>query len=179
MQEFIQAATDAMKSSMAGMLVRVKRVVSVDDTTPLQQLSIKTVGDDNDTDVEHLQPYGLAYNPPAGSEGLRASIGGDRASSVVLLVGHRKYRVRGLEQGEAALFAQTDAGMTRINLKKDGSVEIVPANGKLLVEADVQVNGKVNTTGDVVAGTISLQNHTHPQNNGNHFGGGTPTGAAQ
>ncbi|ADZ93401.1 phage baseplate assembly protein V [Marinomonas mediterranea] len=45
------------------------------------------------------------------------------------------------------------------------------------VEAnEVQLNGG---SGDVVVNGISLVNHTHPQNAGNHFGGGASTGAAQ
>jgi phage baseplate assembly protein gpV len=37
---------------------------------------------------------------------------------------------------------------------------------------DIQVNGKINTTGDVVAGTVSLKTHKH----GGVASGGSQTG---
>jgi len=35
---------------------------------------------------------------------------------------------------------------------------------------DVRIDGQVTATGDVVAGTISLQNHTHPESIGSSTG---------
>lgn len=42
-----------------------------------------------------------------------------------------------------------------------------------------QITGSIETTGDVKAGSISLQGHSHAQNNGNDWGGGVNTGVAQ
>jgi hypothetical protein len=47
---------------------------------------------------------------------------------------------------------------------------VIITSPKTTINGDVQVNGKVNTTGDVVAGTISLQQHTHPDAQGGSVG---------
>lgn len=39
------------------------------------------------------------------------------------------------------------------------SIEVTPS--KVLIVGDVEVTGKINTTGDVIAGSISLQTHVH------------------
>jgi phage baseplate assembly protein V len=44
------------------------------------------------------------------------------------------------------------------------SIEVTPS--KILINGDVEVTGKINTTGDVVAGSISLQTHTHTHGGG-------------
>jgi len=48
------------------------------------------------------------------------------------------------------------------------SVEVTPS--KILINGDVEVTGKINTTGDVIAGSISLQTHKH---------GGVQSGGSQ
>ena len=40
---------------------------------------------------------------------------------------------------------------------------------------DVDIKGTGNATVDFCGGNISLKGHNHPQNSGNHFGGGTST----
>jgi phage baseplate assembly protein V len=44
------------------------------------------------------------------------------------------------------------------------SLEVTPL--KILINGDVEVTGKINTTGDVIAGSISLQTHTHTHGGG-------------
>lgn len=39
------------------------------------------------------------------------------------------------------------------------SLEVTPS--KILINGDVEVTGKINTTADVIAGAISVQTHTH------------------
>ena len=62
----------------------------------------------------------------------------------------------------------------------------VKGNVKILVDgnvdfdcSDLNINAETGTitigSGDVIASSVSLVNHTHPQNSGNHFGGGTNT----
>jgi phage baseplate assembly protein V len=51
------------------------------------------------------------------------------------------------------------------------SIEVTPS--KILINGDVEVTGKINTTGDVVAGSISLQTHTHTHGGG-HGNTSTP-----
>jgi len=66
-----------------------------------------------------------------------------------------------------------------IEFHPDGSVVIKTAN--VYIDAGANANLRADAinviggTGDVVVDGVSLVNHTHPQNAGNHFGGGTDT----
>ncbi len=53
---------------------------------------------------------------------------------------------------------RSDDGATFVSVSPGGAVAITAPAG-LTINADVVVNGKVTTTGDVKAGTISLQTH--------------------
>ena len=61
-----------------------------------------------------------------------------------------------------------DSRAKKLTIKAIGEVELTAER--------VTVNGAV---GDVTVNGVSLVNHTHPQNSGNHYGGGVNTGAAQ
>lgn len=67
------------------------------------------------------------------------------------------YNTQGLE-------IRSDDGKTKITLKEDGVIMECP-NG-LTINGDIQVDGKIDSTGDITAGTISLQGHTHLYNPG-------------
>ena len=43
-----------------------------------------------------------------------------------------------------------------------GTKGIKITNSGIEIDGDLKVNGKITATGDIIAGTISLQNHTHP-----------------
>lgn len=78
------------------------------------------------------------------------------------------YNVDGLE-------IRSDDGNTKITLTEDGVIMECP-NG-LKINGDVQVDGTIDSTGDITAGTISLQTHTHLYNPGP--GDPTSTGEPQ
>lgn len=61
-----------------------------------------------------------------------------------------------------------DSRAKKLTIKAIGEVELTAER--------VTVNG---AAGDVTVNGISLVNHTHPQNSGNHYGGGVNTGAAE
>lgn len=61
----------------------------------------------------------------------------------------------------------------QVSMQADGSC--IYTGPKFTINADVQVNGKINTTGDVTAGTVSLQHHVH-SNSGGQGTGGPPVG---
>jgi phage baseplate assembly protein gpV len=69
-------------------------------------------------------------------------------------------------------------GVAKVNIAPNGAVT-VDSSVSLAVttplstfNGDIQVNGKINTTGDVVAGTVSLKTHKH----GGVASGGSQTG---
>lgn len=54
---------------------------------------------------------------------------------------------------------RTDDGAAFVEVNPTSHAITLTAPGGLTINGDVQLNGKMSSTGDVVAGTISLQNH--------------------
>jgi phage gp45-like len=155
----------------------ILRMLKLD--TPSIQASIECTSDDIQDDVEVVQTYGFNAVPPDNvTEAIVLNVNGHSDHSVLISFIDKQNRPL-INKGEAQMYAKTDAGISTITFKKNGDIEINPANNKLIINANIEVNGKIDATGDVKAGSISLQNHTHPQNNGNDYGGGVNTGASQ
>lgn len=130
-----------------------KSVLS-DSSQPIQTLQVEVTEGEVKDGVEHYEPFGFTSNPPAGSDGLIAFMGGDRSNAVVICVAGRAGRVTGLAEGDVAIYNQTG---TVIKLIGD-TVEIT---GNVKITGNVDITGKVTVTEDVVAKQISLVEHTH------------------
>lgn len=74
-----------------------------------------------------------------------------------------------LRSDDGAAFVEVNPSTHAINAITTGSMTASAAGGITLtaplvtINGDIQVNGRVDTTGDVKAGTISLQNHRTSQ----------------
>jgi phage baseplate assembly protein gpV len=72
-----------------------------------------------------------------------------------------------LRTDDGAAFVEVNSTSHAINATTSGAATVSAQGGITLtaplvtINGDVQVNGKVGTTGDVTAGTISLQQHKH------------------
>ncbi|MBV0888143.1 phage baseplate assembly protein [Komagataeibacter oboediens] len=109
-------------------------------------------------DVPIVQEYGLASRPVPGSDLVLAFIGGDRTRGVVIATGDQRGRPKDLQPGEVCLFHPSTG--SRIWLKADGSIAIVPANGKATLEGDLTASGTI-TGNEVVAQGVRLSSHPH------------------
>ena len=105
-----------------------------------------------------LQPFGIITNPPKGSPVFAFCEHGNLAEARFVITGDAN-PPQPVQEGETLIYG----GGSTILLKTNGDIEIRPAG-------DVKVIG-----GDVIADGVSLKSHTHPQNSGNHFGGGVNT----
>lgn len=76
----------------------------VDPSTLLQTMQLELLKGEVLDNVEHLEGYGRTANPPEGFEALTASLGGDRAHTVVVSAFHRLHRLKNLKPGEQALY---------------------------------------------------------------------------
>jgi phage baseplate assembly protein V len=102
-----------------------------DDDTLLQQLQARLLGEELLDGLERFQQYGFTSVPHAGAEAIALSIGGNRSHTVIINVDDRRYRLKGLEGGEVALYTdedQDEAGC-RIVLKRGNRIEL---RGKVL-----------------------------------------------
>ncbi len=126
------------------------KAVLTDSSTPMQTLQVEVTDGEVKDGVEHYEPFGFTSNPPEGSDGLIAFIGGDRSNAVVICMAGRGNRITGLAAGDVAIYNQGGAVIK-------------------LVGGGIEITGNVTVNGDVIANGVSLTKHTH---------GGVAAGAA-
>ncbi|ENA1760928.1 phage baseplate assembly protein [Yersinia ruckeri] len=167
-----------IQRGLSNMLVRAV-VRRLDSSSKNQMLQIQMIADESKDNIEHLEPYGFTSAAHVGAEAFAAFPDGDRSHGVVLVVADRRYRIKGLESGEVAIYS--DEGDSII-LKRGNQIElntrqfIVNAEEKTvfntpLIEASGQIkaHGNVESAADVQdkIGTMAamrdqFNSHTHP-----------------
>jgi len=134
----------------------------VNDAAKMQGVQVKLLSGEV-RDMERFQNYGLTSQPHAGAEVAGVFVGGNRNHGLVLAIDDRRYRLKGLQSGEVALY--DDLGHI-IKLSRTGIV-ITGATHDINI---VNCPKVIVTGGDVIADGISLKTHKH---------GGVTAGAAQ
>lgn len=161
-----------LKSAIRNLLSRgVIRLVN--SAAKCQLVQIEMLGGELKDDVEHLEPYGYTSCPHDGAEHVAVFPDGDKSHGVVLVVADRRYRVKGLEKGEVAIY--TDEG-DRIVLRRGRRIEIKT----LTLEVEAKTKARFDTpllecTGEIRDKTGTMQT-MRDQHNDHEHPGGTPTG---
>jgi phage baseplate assembly protein V len=177
MRELAAAISAAVNRAVHPLHVRVRNLVSravvklVDDSTKMQLLQVGLLADEVREEVEHFQEYGFTSVAPDGAEGVAIFAGGSRDHGVILAVGDRRVRLKGLQKGEVAVYNREGA---KVVMKANGDIEATPKSGqKFKVVGDVDVQGKITASGnidsngtvtgstDCVGGGKSLKGHKH------------------
>lgn len=163
----------------------------VSDATTLQTLQARLLGEEVLSALERFQQYGFTSVPHAGAEAIALSLGGNRSHTVIINVDDRRYRLKGLEGGEVALY--DDRGQ-RVHLTRSGATVSVlgvltasvseVANltcpqtnitGNVFIDGNLVLSGTgsgnggpiqiagglTNTGGDIVSDGINLDTHHH------------------
>lgn len=121
----------------------------VNDSLKLQELQIVGLSGETLDGVERFQEYGFTSHPKDGAEAISLSIGGNRSHTVIVAVDDRRYRLKGLDSGEVALY--DDLGQ-KIVLKRD-RIEVVSPK-VVVISDDISLGGeggaKVARVGDLV-----------------------------
>lgn len=103
-----------MKSALARIERTVQNLLARAIVTGLntakkcQMLQVELLPGEPKENVEHLEPYGFTSAPLTGAEGFALFPDGDRSHGVILMVADRRYRIKGLQAGEVAIY--TDEG---------------------------------------------------------------------
>jgi len=152
-----------MRNPLASVLARGV-VVLANSARRLQALQLRITAGEVKDDVEHLEPYGLTSCPLPGAEALVGFIS-DRSHGVVIMVSDRRFRLKGLQPGEVALY--TDEGDSLV-FRRGRVIEVETVTFKVKAEASVdfetpliRTTGRIESAGDQVAGGISQIEHVH------------------
>lgn len=150
-------------------------LAAVSDAGNRQRIQLSALKGEVKDAVERMQEYGFTSVPLPGAQVLFVSISGNRDHPVAISVDDPRYRLKGLQPGEVALY--TDEGDSII-LKRGNIIEV---NTKtLLVKAEekarfetpqLEVTGEiidhVDDGGQTMRGMRETYNeHTHPENDG-------------
>lgn len=105
------------------MISRIRNMISravlgrVDDSKKAQAAQIELLEGETQDDAERFQGYGFTSVPFEGAEALVVFVGGTRSHPIIIQVEDRRFRLKGLEPGEVALY---DDQEQTILLKRDG-----------------------------------------------------------
>ncbi|WP_096314348.1 phage baseplate assembly protein domain-containing protein, partial [Escherichia coli] len=123
--------------------------------------------------VEHLEPYGFTARANSGAEAVVLFPDGDRSHAVVVTVSDRRYRLKGLQTGEVAVYDDQGQSvtLTREGIVVDGAGKTITFRNapKARFEMDLEVTGQVKDLCDSSGTTMSAMRlayngHRHREN---------------
>lgn len=144
----------------ANLMVSRAVVRRIDDGGLMQRLQLTLFGDDDGEDVEvaddveHVQPYGVSFVPPANSEAVVLAVGGNRDNLVALGAVSRAHRPTGAAEGEGGLYTLDG---WRVFLDRNGNVYL--GDGPDGTFMRVALAEKVEA--ELEAIRVALTTHTH------------------
>lgn len=187
-------AADQISRLLAGPLGRIRMMLAravitlVNDGAKVQRASISLLNDEARDGVERYQNYGFTSNPHPGMEAAVLFLGGERANPVIVAVGDRQYRLKGLKTGEVALYTDegdyillgrgnkitaktttftVDAETINLNASQKTNITTPVTN----ISALANVGGNINGMGEITDDTGSMNrirqiynSHTHKEN---------------
>jgi phage baseplate assembly protein V len=120
------------------MLTVARAVVSlVDDGKKMQTLQLQLLKREIREEVERFQNYGFTAKPFPGAEGVVVFVGGNRDHGLCIAVDDRRYRLKGLQDGEVAVY--TDEG-DKIHFKRNRVIEVTTQTFRVNAGTKVEIN---------------------------------------
>jgi phage baseplate assembly protein V len=141
---------DAVFNKLRGLINSVfarGTITLVNDDTKMQSTQVKFLADEVLDGLERFQDYGFTSKPKVGAEALAIFFGGRRSNGAVIKVDDRRYRIKGLQDGEVAIY--TDEG-DKIVLKRGNKIEVT--TNEFIVNAATKIR-MVSPLVEIVAST--------------------------
>jgi phage baseplate assembly protein V len=141
--------------------VVARAVISrVNDALKTQRVQITILDGEVEDDVEHLQPYGLSFTPPADSEVLALAVAGDRSHTVAICASSPGTRPTGnTEPQTGGLYSKSE---WRIYVDADGVVHVGAQSGAEFIALAQKVLDELNDVkADLDGFKSAFDDHTH------------------
>ncbi len=134
-------------------------VKSISAATKCQTVDVSLIAGEPKAGVEHLEPYGFTSRANSGAEAVVLFPDGDRSHAVVVTVSDRRYRLKGLQTGEVAVYDDQGQSvtLTREGIVVDGAGKTITFRNspKARFEMDLEVTGQVKDLCDSGGTTMS------------------------
>lgn len=107
----------------------------INDATKMQGVQVKLLDGEVCNNVDRMQQYGFTSVPLPGAEGVYLALGGSRDHGVVIVADDRRYRIKGLQGGEVAIYTDEDkaAGEHRILFKRGKEIHLVAGASSIVM----------------------------------------------
>jgi len=148
-----------LQSIQHRVMLTVGRAVirKINDDPKLQSVQAELLKGELRDNLERFQQYGFTSVPHPGAEGVAVFVGGNRDHGLLVCVDDRRYRLKGMQGGEVALY--TDEG-DKVHLKRNREIEVITQTLKITCEtATVEASEKVTIdtpeteiTGNLIVG---------------------------
>lgn len=105
-------------------------LVALDNSGSSQKVNVSILKNENSSEIERVQEYGLDTYPKTDAQVVILSIGGNRDHALAINISDRRYRPTDLAEGEVALYTHEDTTSGhRVHLKSGATIEIVAGAG--------------------------------------------------
>jgi phage baseplate assembly protein V len=121
----------------------------VNDRLKTQRLQLTILADEVVDDVEHMQPYGLSFVPPAGAECIALAPGGSRAHTVAICVQHPEERPRGGDPRTGGLYTKAE---WRLFIDAEGHLHLAAQTGAAKMARADRTDAELKRLWDLVSG---------------------------
>lgn len=163
-----------LQSMQRRVMLTVGRAVirKINDDPKMQSVQAELLKGELRDNLERFQQYGLTSVPHPGAEGVAVFVGGNRDHGILVCVDDRRYRLKGMQGGEVALY--TDEG-DKVHLKRNREIEVITKTLKISCETatveasesvtidtpETQITGNLTVGGNIAsAGQVSDANGT-------------------
>ena len=172
-------AIEAMQRQLLGLIGRAV-VKSISAATKCQTVDVSLIAGEPKAGVEHLEPYGFTARANSGAEAVVLFPDGDRSHAVVVTVSDRRYRLKGLQTGEVAVYDDQGQSVTQkeelfydniTGIVVDGAGKTITFRNspKARFEMDLEVTGQVKdlcgSSGTTMSAMrLAYNGHRHREN---------------
>lgn len=107
----------------------------ISDATGMQIVQVKLLNGEVRDGIERVQNYGFTSVPLPGAEAIFLSLGADRDHGIVITADDRRYRPKGLQGGEVAIYTDEDkaAADHRIIFKRGKEIHLVAGASRIVM----------------------------------------------
>ena len=107
----------------------------ISDATGMQIVQVKLLNGEVRDGIERVQNYGFTSVPLPGAEAIFLSLGGDRDHGIVITADDRRYRIKGLQGGEVAIYTDEDktGADHRIHFKRGKEIHLVAGASSIVM----------------------------------------------
>ncbi len=152
-------------------------ITALDDSGGMQVAQVRLLSGEVRDGVEILMQYGHSSLAPGKPEGVYFALGGDRDHGMLINIGSRSARFKGLRPGESVL--HDDQGQ-KVHLTREGIVidggglpMLITNTPKVRMETSLDVTGEVKDRCDADGKTMESMRTTYDQHT--HTGSGGQT----